>query len=355
MRVLVLQRNAQTGGGNTYLRVLTPELRRRGDELRLMIGSGPDRPALARAFGSRPWWNPPLMALATPLAALQARLHRAQVVNAHTLRTARVALAACRRADIPVVLHLHGVAPLEEAAEVLDRVAGVVVMDRTVGDWVARVPGVAEKTTVSVLPVDTERFRPAPAPHAGFHLVFCGRLNRRKAACALMILESFPELSAAIPGLRMSVVGGRSQLERVAERAREVNAGLGREAVQVHGLLLDPSPVIAAADLVVGAGYVALEALACARHVIGVGTAGLTGLVTRGNLEASVDANFGDHAGFEREVTAGALRREVLRGYEAWRAEPAVEWGPGLIRERFCAARAADDVQRAFERALRGR
>jgi len=222
-------------------------------------------------------------------------------------------------------------------------------MNRAVRDWVCQVEGVAPKVLQSVLPVDPRRFHPLPAPkHQAFRVLYCGRLARRKAAYVLAILQELPALARRIPNIELAVVGGRSHRRHVARAAAEVNRALGREAVQMLGQLREPAAEIAAADLVVGTGYVALEALACGRHFIGVGIQGLTGFVTPDTYRASADANFGDHAALERDVTPARLREAILEAYEVWQTQPLADWAPPIIASEHSPARVADDLEHAF-------
>ncbi len=349
MNILVIHRNAQIGGANTYLRAVVPELRRRGHTLELMIGGGPCRPLLQEAFGRPLAWNPPLPWLAARLVPGLVRRRQIEAVNAHTYKTGLAVLAACRAAGIPLIQHVHSLVPLAEAAPALQAADRIIVMNRAVRDWVAQVEGLAAKTVLSVLPVDPARFHPRPTDRTGgFRILYCGRLARRKAAVVGQILQVLGELATDIPEVELVVVGGRSHRADVARQASRVNSALGREAVIMHGELLEPADTIAAADLVIGTGYVALEALACARYVIGVGIQGLTGLVTDKNVQACLDANFGDHAALDPAVTPAKLKQEILQAYHLWLETPSAPWGAELIAREFTPRRVADDLEQAL-------
>ena len=352
MKVLFIQRNARIGGGNTYLCTVAPELRRRGHQLRLMIGPGPCRRPLHDLFQAPLIWNPSVDWLASRVVGRAIRTWGAEIVNAHTFKTGSIALPACRKAGVPLVQHVHSLIPRDEAAQVLQAASRVIVMNESVRDWVAQVQGVAAKTVLSVLPVDPQRFYPRPpGEHEGFRIVYCGRLARRKAAFAIAILDILDDLADAVPGVEMAIVGGRSHWRQVAKAAAEANARLGRLAVTVLGELPDPSEIIAGADLVIGTGYVCLEALASDRHTIGVGIQGLTGLVTPKTFSASVAANFGDHAAPDPDVTPEKLKQEILQGYRLWLDSPAATWGHQAIQSQFSPGRVADDLERVFAEA----
>jgi glycosyltransferase involved in cell wall biosynthesis len=50
-----------------------------------------------------------------------------------------------------------------------------------------------------------------------------------------------------------------------------------------------------AADVVIGTGRVALEAMACAKSVISAGVAGFCGIVQQKNMNQMIQCHFGDH------------------------------------------------------------
>lgn len=348
MRLLIIQRNAQIGGGNTYLRAVAPALRARGHDLRLMVGPGPLSGELRAEVGPLQW-RPPVDGLARLLVNRAVRRLGIEAVNAHTYKAGRTALDACRCAGIPLIQHVHSLIPLQDAADVLAAAARIVVMNRAVRDWVCQVEGLAPKVIQSVLPVDPRRFHPLPRPeHDCFRVLYCGRLARRKAAYVLAILQELPALARAIPNIELAVVGGRSHRRHVAQAASEVNRALGREAVRMLGQLREPAGEIGAADLVIGTGYVALEALACGRHFIGVGIQGLTGFVTPDTYRASSDANFGDHAALERDVTPARLRDAILEAHATWQDRPLADWAPPIIAAEHSPSRVADDLEQAL-------
>ncbi len=355
MNALFLHRNARIGGANTYLITVMPELVSRGHRTHLMIGLGPLLPRLRAATESRVRLNPPLDSLSERLVTRTIRRHSIDVVNAHTVNTGRVALRACASRGIPFVQHVHSLVPLDESADVLQGADRVVVMNRSVENWVKQIDGVAEKTFLSRLAVDRDRFSlRGIEPHEGFNVLYCGRLSRRKAAHAQEVVGMLHTLEEQAPGITLTIVGGRSQAHLIRNLGAQANRALGRRAVRITGETLNPAELIAGADVVIGTGYVVLEALATGRHTIGVGIQGMTGLVTRENLSESIEANFGDHDATIHDVTRDVLAAEIVKAYEAWKQSPVLAWGPEVISQEFSARRAANDLEDIFTALLPG-
>lgn len=74
--------------------------------------------------------------------------------------------------------------------------------------------------------------------------------------------------------LRLLIVGDGLARAELARQAQQINAELGRAAVTLTGMLVDPRPAYAAADIVIGMGGSALRAMAFGKPVIVVGEQG---------------------------------------------------------------------------------
>lgn len=65
-----------------------------------------------------------------------------------------------------------------------------------------------------------------------------------------------------------------------------------------------------AADVIVGTGRVALEAMACAKPVVAAGVAGYCGVVKPQNIDKVIQCHFGDHGAFV-PITAQKLSVDI--------------------------------------------
>lgn len=352
MNVLMLGRNAQIGGGNTYKCTVMPPLEALGHHVHLMVGLGPYRKTMEQACAGKVFLNLPGSILVRSQLPGLVRALDIDVVNAHGISATNAAAAVCQRLGIPLVSHVHGLINLQEATPGLQAATRVVALNATTGKWVSQVPGVAEKTVISYLPVDATRFRQRNASSAeGFTVAYVARLSKVKSRPAYALMEAVLQLGEQIPGVRLQIVGGRSQVGKVRQRAAEINSMLGRQAVEVTGPRFDVEDVYYNAAVVVGTGYVALEALACGRHVVAAGSAGLIGYLRESNFVAARDANFGDHAapghGTVEDYTAN-----LLEAYDSWKQEPVCRWAPALIERDFSPEGAAEDLVRVFSEAI---
>jgi L-malate glycosyltransferase len=80
--------------------------------------------------------------------------------------------------------------------------------------------------------------------------------------------------------LRLLIAGDGPARPEIEERARAVNAALGRPAVTLLGALLDPRPAYAVADIVIGMGGSSLRGMAFGKPVVVVGESGFAMTLT---------------------------------------------------------------------------
>ena len=356
MNILVLNRDAHIGGGNTYMRTVIPGLEGLGHRVDMMTGLGPYRQVFRELCSGRVWLNlPGSVGVPWQLPGLLRR-RAIDVVNAHSLTSATAALPVCQRVNVPLVFHVHGQINLDKAAPVLQGAAAVIVVDETLRQWVGQVSGVLEKTALAHLPVDPTRYAEASAvAPAQFRIAYVARLSKRKAKAAFALIEAVEQLAQEIPGLGLTIVGGRSQLGKVRARARAANAAVGYEAVRVQGPSLDVQRVYREVAVVVGTSFVTLEGLASARYAIATGVAGLVGFIDEASVPAARAINFGDRGAKIADPETADYVAEVRKAYAAWQASPRCAWGPDLIAREFGVSTAVADLDRIFRGVAVGR
>ena len=310
MRVLFVNRDAVVGGGNTYLVHLGRTLGVLGARAEILVSSGGAwLPRFRESFRTAkvvPLYHP----LQAPLLALALRRHRIDVVNAHAFTQARIADRACQLARVPLVVTMHGgIGPRRKVQyrPILGRARATVVMNERLALFFREVGVPEERIVLSRLPVVLpERARLEARPARSF--AYCSRLSGNKAPKCAAWLRGVAEAGLDVD--RITVIGDgdeRPKLERLA-----VSLGLD---VEWAGMLPDASERFADFDVVCGAGYVALEAIAAGAAVVGMGFSGCFGAVDSENFDQAVACNFGDqiaqNVGEPSEVVAGELARAV--------------------------------------------
>ncbi|HJT23262.1 MAG TPA: polysaccharide deacetylase family protein [bacterium] len=124
-------------------------------------------------------------------------------------------------------------------------------------------------------------------------VLIVGRLSGPKNQVILHILRSVaPVVAQKVPGVRFEVVGGP-----VAEEHRELEKQLSN--LRFGGYQKHLTPFYRKATVVVGAGRVALEAMALKKPVVAIGERLYVGPLSPDNVETAKATNFGDC--FEKE------------------------------------------------------
>jgi len=351
MRILFVQRNARLGGGTTYLRTLLPALQRRGHQCELMIRPGTGSAGLEAALGKKPSWHPPVAGWAARRIGALIRRERIDLVNTQTTRCAQHALSACKREGIPLVMSLHSITDLTRSMAAVEYARSLVVLSENARQtYAARYPALADKLRLIRLPVDLDRFRPGEQDDDTTRVLYLGRLTRTKGSVALDLVEAIALLLPQFGNMLLTVVGTGSQLKLVRRKASELNRWLGRQVIEVVGATAHPERFISSAEIVVGAGYCALEALAGNCKVIGLGVAGLFGLVTPDNVNEAIAANFGDTGAAWAEIDPPLLADQIRQACE--RSEPDPQWARKVLQAQFAPDKVAQSVEAIFAEAL---
>lgn len=211
---------------------------------------------------------------------------------------------------------------------------------------------------VTINGIDTKKFSPdinagEVLSEFGFSkddnvMVYVSRLDEDRSLVAKQLISVFAKLSDIVENLKLLVVGGGNDFENVKNMAKEVNDGLGYEAIVLTGARIDINRLISPAKLFVGVSRSALEAMAEKKPVIIAGNEGYIGLFNEDKLDVGIDTNFCCR-GCE-EPTKELLANDIGRFFGMWDEdiEKISEFGRNLILNNYSVARMADDAEKAY-------
>jgi len=180
-------------------------------------------------------------------------------------------------------------------------------------------------------PVDMTRDSPTSADAGAFRrennlgdgllLGIVSRLDSNMKATSIEVAIDAMRLLAA-EDVTLFVVGAGDGAQRLSDRARDVNAAVGRDAVRMLGARVDPRPAYAAADIMLGMGGSAARSLAFGRPLIVQGEAGWSKLFEPASAESLARSSYwspdvvsdpvGDLVRAIRELMSNAHRRAEL-------------------------------------------
>jgi len=218
-----------------------------------------------------------------------------------------------------------------------------------------------DKTRLACIPnmVEVDFSERASINHeGGYKLVFLGRLDPSKTGILMIILDAIPRITQELPATQFWIVGSAgSKYHEVSKKVKEINEALGRKAVYLLGYTKNVTGMIEKADLVIGVGRVALEALALGKPVIVgsavKGSAFAGGLVTQDNVDEIAESNFTgrDYSQVMNAQQVGKLIVDLLRDY-AYR-ETIGKFGRELIKAKFESGAIASETASVYFECLK--
>jgi glycosyltransferase involved in cell wall biosynthesis len=187
-------------------------------------------------------------------------------------------------------------------------------------------------------------------------LVIAGRIDSGKLGAIKTTMDSMPRIVRDLPDVHLLVVGNGPHFRELTETARSLNNQLGRNRIIMTGFVKDIRELLASADIVVGVGRVAMEAMACSKPVI-VGSANKSGVVTGGLVTMQTVEEFRKHnftGRFYPENLDSAkifelVRRLMIDG--AYRQSIGA-WSREYVKENFGAREVAKRVEAVYVECL---
>lgn len=177
---------------------------------------------------------------------------------------------------------------------------------------------------ISVIPngIDLEKFNPGVdstivARDMGigpedYRIVYVSRLMGARGEIALRLIEALPQVQKEFSSVKLIVVGEGDRYEAIKAMAERFNDRMGDKKVILTGARLDTPHLMNLANVAVGVGRVALEAMAMEKPVIIAGEAGFAGILTPENFEQAREHNFSGR-GSDRKTEAPALAEAIKR------------------------------------------
>ncbi|MGL6176517.1 MAG: glycosyltransferase, partial [Vibrionaceae bacterium] len=207
-----------------------------------------------------------------------------QVVHAHSRASSWSCYVACKLANIPLVTTVHGKQPVHASRKRFHALGerAMPVCEAIFEQLIHELNVPKTMLEVSRNGIDTSQYQWQPAPqNARKVITIIGRLTGPKGDLCYRLLNECIDLDA----FDVQVISASKQDARFAPFA---------DKVRFLGYSNDIPRVLAQADLVIGAGRVAMEALLCGRPTFAIGEACSIGLVDEKNIAQAMASNFGD-------------------------------------------------------------
>lgn len=242
------------------------------------------------------------------------------VVHVHQTPSGLYAAMAAKELGIPVVFTAHGMYYPEEQLLRMNQYSDAIIsVSKPVQQFLERMNIRSELIPNGVNPddffeVDSFSLRSQLGlPDSADTIVYTSRLSWDKAYVCTMLIWAARRLHLeGSSQLHVVIVGDGHQYQEIYELANSIEHEIGKRFIHMVGSKKNVRDYLSLADIVVGTGRVALEAMACGKPVLAVGNHGYFGLVTPAAYAQAWDQYFGDHASKckpSEEVIANALRQ----------------------------------------------
>jgi glycosyltransferase involved in cell wall biosynthesis len=185
-------------------------------------------------------------------------------------------------------------------------------------------------------------------------IVYISRLMGARGEIALRLIEALPEIKKQFPNVKLVLVGEGDKYEIISKCAADYNRMTGSKSVLVTGARLDTPMLMKLADVAVGVGRVALEAMAMEKPVIIAGEAGFMGALTPENFEEARQHNFSGR-GAKRASDAHSIASDIIEllGDGTRRKELGL-YGRQMVSKYFSIESMTDEILKIYYSVKRG-
>ncbi|MGF1794748.1 polysaccharide deacetylase family protein [Photobacterium swingsii] len=262
--------------------------------------------------------------------------HNIQLVHAHSRASSWSCHIACKLTGTPMVTTVHGRQPVHASRKKFHAMGNKALpVCKAIEEQLMQDLGVAqEQLVVSRNGIETERFQIVPPPQSARPVItIIGRLTGPKGELCYRLLDTCLDLTK----YDVRVVSG-SKVEPRFDKFTD--------KVTFTGYTQDVPKMLSEADLVIGAGRVAIESLMCGRPTLAIGEASCIGIVTSDNVQQAMANNFGDIGPTDLDINFDAIANEVELGLQQKSCEIAVT---DMVKASYDLSSVVDHIEQIYQ------
>ncbi|SEG70096.1 polysaccharide deacetylase family protein [Vibrio hangzhouensis] len=262
--------------------------------------------------------------------------HNIQLVHAHSRASSWSCHVACKLTGTPMVTTVHGRQPVHASRKKFhamgDKALPVceAIRDQLHSDL--DVP--LEQMEVSRNGIETDQFQWVAAPDNSKPVItIVGRLTGPKGDLCYRLLDECLDSDK----YDIRVVTGSKFESRFEKFTSTVN---------FVGYTNDVPKMLSEADLVIGAGRVAMESLLCGRPTLAIGEAKCIGIVDDSNVSEAMASNFGDIGPKDLDIDFSGIASMVESGLNSAHCNESTSQ---TIRDHYALANIVDQVECIYQ------
>jgi len=278
------------------------------------------------------------------------------VVHAHSRASSWVSFFATRRGDVPLVSSIHYRQHLHFSS-MLFSIYGekrVAVCESIYSHLNRELKYPMGKLALVHNGIDLSKwkFERRNIPKRENKIVaYVGRLTGFKGDSLLVMVEQiFPHVYKENSNIEFHIYGSSSHKNHVVSAIEKINRQAGEEFIIIKGFAEDVETIYRTADVIIGSGRVAMEALACGAPVISIGESNYVGIISEETSRKAVVTNFGD-LDPRQPIDVEAARKDIRTAL----SNPEVilpEWGRKFVEENYDIKKIAVEMAHVFTEAV---
>ncbi|SFK94752.1 Glycosyltransferase involved in cell wall bisynthesis [Paenibacillus sp. 1_12] len=230
---------------------------------------------------------------------------RIDLVHGHQIPSGSIAITAADWMNVPFVFTVHGTYYDPEFLQLLHKSTTVTCVSPSIQRLLA-----SKGLDSTLIPngIDVMEYQPYSTfyrrhlrhklaiPQYATVILYAGRLSWEKAdICEYMIHITSALRYTNDPNVHLIITGGGSKQESIIKLVNNHRKLTDHPFIHYVGEVTDMCAYYCISDYIIGTGRIALEAMACERPLLAVGTLGVLGLVKPELYEKAWDSWFGDH------------------------------------------------------------
>lgn len=284
------------------------------------------------------------------------------LIHAHSRASSWAGYFASRLSKIPLVTTAHGIYPIhlsrkifpcfgEKIIAICEAVKEHLILDLNVkSEQIFLIPNGIDVDNFGPN-VDTDKIRKEFGIQSGANVIsWIGRFSGpRGKLIEEMVEKVLPEVLTVIPNLILLIVAGGKKPNTLEDKVEAINRQIGQQAIRFTGLRKDIPQICALSNLIIGAGRVALEAMACERAVISVGENRFIGLINPQTIEQGTYTNFGDCCEYQDIDWVKLILAIVEILKDEKKADELGKWGRKIVIDQFDLKKVVGKVENIYE------
>lgn len=225
------------------------------------------------------------------------------IVHVHQTLSGIYAAIAAKQLGIPVIFTAHGTYYPNDQLQLIYRYSDAIIsVSRPVQSYLqqAHIQSYLIPNGINIkqfYPSNVSHLRTTlNIPENAMTVVYVSRLCWDKAnVCKLLIMASYKLFIESVSHLRVVIVGEGDEFEPIKQFVHTVHQEIGQSFIHMVGSQKKVNDYLNLANIVVGTGRVALEAMACKKPVLAIGNHGFLGMIKPETYKQAWECYFGDH------------------------------------------------------------